>query len=678
MLVSWDWLKQYVTLDNGVTADELAARLMMAGLNHEETTPVEGDLAINLEVTSNRPDCLGHIGVAREASVLYGVAHKLPEAKPNEAAAPIGKFASVSLDAPELCERYTARVIRGVRVGPSPAWLVNRLRTIGIPSINNLVDITNYVLMECGQPLHAFDLARLSEQRIIVRQARQGEEFDAINHKTYPLDAGMCVIADASRPVALAGVMGGADTEVSPSTKDVLIESARFDSMAIRATARKLNLHSASSYRFERTLDPAGVDWASRRACQLILELAGGELAAGVLDCGRKPEPRQPVVLRFAQLRRVLGIDIPPERARKILQALGNIERSADSQQVEVTPPSWRADLTREIDLVEEVARIHGYDQIPEDVRVPMATSHRTREDRVLDKVRQVMTACGFDEAMTLSVVDEAWSSAFSPWTEAAPLRTTMPILRSADRLRRSLVPSLLGARKTNESLANPVIELFEIAKVYLPASAALPSEELMLGIASGDDYLAVKGAVEALAAAICPGVHLSFQPVDQPLLDASRSCRIDVELDGRQSVLGLLGQVSTLGRKQFDLRRPATIAEIKLAPLFELANLTTRHAEVPAYPAVERDLNFVVDELVRWADLSGTVKQAAMPHLERLEFIEVYRDPERLGAGKKSLVMKLVLRSAETTLTNEEADRVRNQVEAACRQRHGAELRKT
>ena len=281
-----------------------------------------------------------------------------------------------------------------MKIGPSPRWLVDRLATVGVAAINNVVDVTNYVLLECGQPLHAFDLARLSGKRIIVRQARPGETFQAINHKSYTLDPTMCVIADAERSVALGGVMGGAATEVNDATKDVLLESAEFDPMSIRATARKLSLHSDSSYRFERGLDPAGVDWASRRAAELILELAGGELAAGSLDVGRQAEPRKPITLRFAQLRRVLGIDVPAATAREILTALGNREVASDERKVEVIPPTWRRDLTREIDLVEEVARIHGYDKIPEDVSVPMATSHRTERDRVLAKVKQALDRC--------------------------------------------------------------------------------------------------------------------------------------------------------------------------------------------------------------------------------------------------------------------------------------------
>ena len=670
MLVSWNWLQQYVELN--VPPEEVARRLMLAGLNHEETTAVGDDLAIDLEITSNRPDCLGHIGVAREAAVLFNRELKLPEAKPREGATPVAQLARVQLDCPRLCPRYTARVIRGVKVRPSPDWFARHLTTIGIPAINNVVDITNYVLMECGQPLHAFDLAKLRERRIVVREARPGEEFLAINHKSYKLEAGMCVIADAERPVALGGVMGGADTEVTAQTTDLLIESAAFDPLSIRNTARKLNLHSDSSYRFERALDPEGVDWASRRCCDLILEFAGGELAAGVIDVGEQPTARGSVVLRLSQLPRILGIEIPAVRVREILLALGNRETRASDNQIEVIPPSWRADLTREIDLIEEVARIHGYDAIPEDVRVPMAPSQRLPQDRVLAKVRGALVAAGFDEALTLSVVEHDWSEAYSPWTTAPALKLQTPILRRADELRRSLIPSLLGARRTNESLSNPRIELFETAKVYLAQANGLPEEALLLGLTSGGDFSFVKGVMEAVVAAVNPGATLEVRDARQALFAPGRG----VELRVGGEILGHLGEVGAVCLKQFELRGPTTVAEIRLGILTKLARLTPRAVELSPFPAVERDVNLVVDERVRWAEVAATVCETAEPHLENIEYLDTYRDVERLGEGKKSLLFSLVLRSASGTLLSEEADAARDRVLAACSQRHGATLR--
>lgn len=669
MLVSWNWLKEYVTLDMPVA--ELERRLMMAGLNHESTADVAGDLAIDLEVTSNRPDCLGHLGIAREIAVLWVRQLKVPAAAPRQGKTPVTELAQVRLDCPELCYRYTLRVVRGVKIAPSPKWMVRRLATVGIATINNVVDITNYVMMECGQPLHAFDSARVAGRRIIVRDAVPGERFEAINHKVYELQPGMCVIADADRAVGLGGVMGGANTEVVPETSEVLIEAAEFSPLSIRSTARKLVLHSDSSYRFERGIDPEGVEWASRRCAELVLDLAGGELAAGVIDVGRPPPKREPIVLRLSQIKRILGIEIEPEIVRQILSALGNHELSAESSSVEVVPPSWRRDLTREIDLIEEVARIHGYDAIPEDVSVPMAISARTDADRVLENVRHVLTAAGYDEAQTASVVEERWSEAFSPWTSAPALRTQISILRGADRLRRSLLPSLLVARRTNESLANPEIDLFEIARVYLSQPGKLPAEESILALTSGGDFYRVKAVIEALLAAMDPELEIDYRVTRHELFDA-RAC----ELLMRGEVVAYLGELSRAGLKRFDLRGRTTVAEIKLAALTAAAKLVPCYVPPPQFPAIERDLNFVVDESVRWADLARTVRQAGGPLLESVQYKETYRDPQRLGPGKKSLVLSFHLRAAEGTLTSEEADRLCREISAACQQQLGAELR--
>jgi len=670
MIVSWNWLKQYVPLD--MPLEELERRLMMSGLNHEGTEEVGGDLAIDLEVTSNRPDCLGHIGVAREIAVLTGSELKLPAAAPAEGKTPVDELLKVRIDCPELCYRYTARVIRGVTVGPSPRWMARRLATVGLTAINNVVDITNYVLMECGQPLHAFDFAKLKGPEIIVRQPHPGETIEAIDHNRYDLAPGMCVIADAEDPVAIGGVMGSAATEVAQSTTELLIEAAEFDPVAIRNTARALNLHSESSYRFERQVDPEGVDWASRRCCELILELAGGELAGGVVDVCRPLPNRRPIVLRFSQLKRILGIDVPTERVREILTALGNVETESNARSVEVIPPSWRRDLTREADLIEEVGRIHGYDKIPEDVGVSMVSSTRRHEDRVIARVRHVLTAAGFDEAMTLSMVDRQAAGAFSPWTDAEPLRSLTPVLRGADRLRVSLVPSLLAARRTNEALANPQIELFEIAKVYLPRGSKLPEEEFMLGATSGRDYLAVKGVIEAMLAALDPAVQLEADDAGCDLFDPAQSCRL--KLDGQ--LLGYVGQLRAEGLKRFDLRRPATVAEVKLSPLVGAADLIPRHVPQPPYPALGRDLNLVVDESVRWADVAVTVRRNCGEYFENLDYCDTYRDPQRLGTGKKSLLMTITLRSKEGTMTNQQADAIRGQIVAACAAKHGAGLR--
>ena len=684
MIISWNWLKQYLPLDMPV--EELERRLMMAGLNHESTEEVAGDLAVDFEVTSNRPDCLGHIGIAREAAVLFGQSLTVPAASPKEDPKTlVSKLVKVRIECPELCLRYTARVVRGVKIGPSPKWMVRRLETVGQTSVNNVVDISNYVMLECGQPLHTFDFGKLQGGEIIVRRPNSGETIEAIDHKSYALGPDMCMICDARDPVAIGGVMGGAQTEISAATRDVLVEAAEFDPVSIRNTARQLNLHSDSSYRFERRVDPEGLDWASRRCCELILELAGGELVAGVVDVGQPRPPREPITLRFSQLKRILGIDVPADRVREILLALGNEEIAGKNNRQSPIPnpssvpssltviaPSWRRDLTREIDLIEEVARIYGYEAIPEDVSVPMAPSAKRREDRVFEKIRHVLTASGIDEAMTLSVVDEKTSASLSPWTDAEPLKSAMPVIRGADYLRRSLMPSLLAARRTNEALANSDIELFEIAKVYLPRTGELPCEEIMLAITSGRDYATIKGVIESLAAELKITDPLEADDAGIDLFDPSASC----QLKFRGEVLGYVGRLTPDALHRFDLRGQAVVAEIKLNLLVNAADMVPRYAPQSPYPSVTRDLNLVVDESVRWADVAATVRHSGGPHFESLDYRDTYRDAKRLGGDKKSLLFSIALRSADGTLTNQQADEVRDRVVAACREKHKAELR--
>jgi len=655
-----------------MTVDELTDRLTLTGLNLEGVEKLDGDVAIDLEVTSNRPDCLGHIGVAREIAVLWERALKRPAAKPQAAGAEVESLTSVVVECPELCPRYTARVIRGVKIGPSPDWLVDRLKSVGIAAINNVVDVSNYVMMESGQPLHTFDFAKLRGQKILVRHSKPGEKFTAINHQEYELAEGTCVIADEQRAVALAGVMGGAETEVSDETVDLLIESADFAPLSVRNTARRHNLQSDSSYRFERGVDPDCIDWASRRCCQLILELAGGELADGVIDIAQPAEPRPTIKLRFAELPRILGIKIPTEKVQKILVELGCEETHICDHCIKVVPPSWRADLTREIDLIEEVARIHGYEQIPEDAGVKMVASQRSLEDRVYEQVQGVLLAAGFDEAMTLSAVDRKWVDVFRPWSAEEPLVVSMPVLRRADCLRQTLVPSLLQARRTNETLSNSTIELFEIANIYLSRQGQIPQQRRMLAINSGESFAVMKGVVEALVAKVAPGSQLDVSQHDDKFFTAGRGAQLS--LAGRQ--IGFLGEVSQWGLDQFELRSGTTIAELDLDQLVEAAVPIRTVASLSPYPPVGRDLNVVFDESIRWADVEKIVRTGGGELLESLAFQEIYRDADRLGADKKSLLLSILLRSATGTMTNEQADEVRDRIVKALGKELGGELR--
>jgi phenylalanyl-tRNA synthetase beta chain len=378
-----------------------------------------------------------------------------------------------------------------------------------------------------------------------------------------------------------------------------------------------------------------------------------------------------PIVLRLAQLKRILGIDIPVAEVRRILAALGGAEIRSSQAAVEIIPPTWRPDWAREIDLVEEVARIHGYDAIPENVHVPMAASHRSHWDRLLAKARAVLTSAGLDEAMTSSIVPAQWSEAFSPWTDASPLRCNTSILKGADQLRRSLIPSLLETRRLNEALGNPVVELFEIARIYLPVPGRLPVEQLTLGIVSGGDYYFLKGVVESLAAALKSPAQVQAAPAEQPLLDAARSSQLRMQ----GQLLGFLGEVAPAGLKRFGLRLPVAVAELRLEALESAAALIPQHVEQSPFPAIARDLNIVVDERVRWSDLAETVRHSGGQLLESIEFREIYRDPQTDGVGKKRLLFSISLRAPNRTLTGEQADELRQVVVTEIARRHGGKL---
>ncbi|MCA9138818.1 MAG: phenylalanine--tRNA ligase subunit beta, partial [Planctomycetales bacterium] len=511
MLVSWKWLARYVDLS--MDREELETRLSLSGLNHESTeTPVENpnlsadDVCVDLEVTSNRGDCLGHIGVAREIAVLYGTELKLPEPKLDHSELPVQSLLSVENKFEEACPRYTARVIQGVTVGPSPDWMQSALRSVGIGVVNNVVDATNYVMMECGQPLHAFDYASLADKKIVIRAAGDKESITAIDHRQYELDPTMCVIADSTHACAVAGVMGGADSEVTESTTDLVIEAAVFAPLSVRRTARSLKLHSPSSFRFERRVDPVGVEWASRRVCELIVQSAGGKVAEGMIDTAPEIPAAEAIVLRLSQIPRILGINIGADEVERILRALGcQSDSKLSAGAGSFIAPSWRHDLTRESDLIEEVARIHGYDKIPEDSPIPVAPSSKRMFDSAAERIRGVLTGAGLSEAMTPSVVTAKLDQSLSPWTKRPALMTQTAMLKGAKSLRRTLMPSLLQARANNWASASVAADLFEIAHIYLPSESAdeLPDEVYTVGVVSGGDFFSVKGVVEALCDAL-------------------------------------------------------------------------------------------------------------------------------------------------------------------------------
>ena len=413
MKVSLNWLTDYVDV-GAVSAAELAEVFTNIGLCCDAIDQTDSDVVFDLEVTSNRPDCLGHIGVARELAAALDLELKLPDLSALPAEGPaVEELTSVDVQDPDLCPRYTARVIRGVKIGPSPGWMVERLEAMGIRSINNVVDVTNYVLLEYSQPLHAFDQDLLNEGRIIVRRALDGEVLVSIDETTCKLGEDMLVIADAKQAVAVAGIMGGLASQVCPETTNVLLESAQFDPLATRRAARALSLMSESSYRFERGVDPVGVDAASVRACQLILETAGGELAKGVVDVWAEAHEAATVALRPDRCRKLLGVDVDDQAQAEVLSRLG-LEPKLARGRITCTIPSHRPDLTREVDLIEEVARLHGYDRIPTHGQVTHKVIGMSAEERARRELRSVLAGAGFDEAVTFSFIDDEEARLFA------------------------------------------------------------------------------------------------------------------------------------------------------------------------------------------------------------------------------------------------------------------------
>ncbi len=682
MIVSWKWLQRYLRLE--MSPEELAQRLSLAGLNHEESQSVGADLAIDLEVTSNRGDCLGHIGVAREIAVLYDLPLSVPDPQPAAVGPAIGQSIGLEHHFSAACARYTARLIRDVQIGPSPDWLIESLQSVfwkkrrdgsleSYQPINNVVDITNYVLMESGQPLHAFDFGKLRGKQIIVRPAGDGELLEAIDHRTYVLDSSVCVIADQLQPIAIAGVMGGRSTEVDAQTRDVLIEAAIFSPLSVRRTARKLKLHSPSSYRFERRVDPAGVDWASRRCCELILQCAGGKLAADCLDSSPEVPGQPAVTLRWSQLPRVLGIQIDQAAVQQILTGLGCQQQSSDATAVAWIPPSWRHDLTREVDLVEEVARIYGYDKIPEDVSIPVAASEKRRFDVAAEQLRHVLTAAGISEAMTPSVVIERLDAMVSPWTERPALQTQIPMLEGARHLRRSLLPSLIQSRAANWAASNTEADLFELAHIYLPGEkpGMLPSEQYCVAFVMGSDFYVAKGVVEAILRRLGIAQH----PVVVPEKISGLHTELAAQLRLGDRVIGVVGQLDDQIRMQLKLPAVVVLAELDLAVLLEHSSLVPQFRPVSAYPSIQRDLNFIVQESVRWADLQNSVRSAVGSELVAVRYRETYRDPSKDGENHKRILLSVDLQRNDATLTGDEADLMIARIVQQCERQLGASL---
>jgi len=678
MKTSLAWLNSY--LDAPLTADTAETLLTDVGFPFDGADELSlstggADTLLDVEVTSNRSDCLSHLGLAREASAAGGRSLIAPEITLPEAAGPdVNELTRVESSEPELCPVYTARVITGVKIGPSPKWLIERIEGAGLRPVNNVVDITNFVLLELGQPLHAFDMAKLDGRRIVVRRASAGEKFAAIDGTKHELTDKMLVIADASKPVAVAGVMGGLDSEVADTTTDVLIESAVFDALTVRSTSRKLKLASDSSFRFERGVDPLGIDRASRRAAQLIIELAGGTLAKGVIRVGRdEPQPAQ-VAMRIRRCQELLGIDL---NAPQIIEYLGKLGLSPeqDADTITCTIPTFRLDLKREVDLIEEIGRSYGYNNIKDHDRLELEVRPPQQNVKARQALSRVLAAHGYHETITPSLLTEAQAKAFCP-----TFLTTMGLAGDSRRkdktLRPSLLPSLLNCRKHNQDRGNEGVRLFEIAGIWGDWEGK-PCEVTSLATLTDahdphEGFRAARGAIEELVQTLGgddAARTLAFEPVEDPKLSPAAKVMLGGEERGRVGVLndGL--------RDTFGLQTPVVLAEVDYEPFVHNYPPKRTVGNLPRFPGIERDLSLILDEAVTWQQVEQAIHEASPAMLEGLQFLTIFRG-KQIGKGKKSLSLRMLFRHPDATLRHDEVDPQVGSVVEKLKQAVNAELR--
>ena len=649
MLISLEWLRRYVDFD--VEPARLAHALTMAGFPVVAAQEFEtGDVQLDVEITSNRPDLQCHLGIAREvATMLAGEVRRPAVALPELSQDRI----DVAVEAPDLCPLYTARVVRGVAVGPSPEWLRIALEHAGQRSINNVVDVTNFVMLECGHPLHAFDLAKLGGPRLVARRAA-GETFTALDGSKIELDKGECAIADGTAPVALGGVMGGLHSEVGARTTDVVLECALFEPIAIRQASRRHTLRTESSFRFERFVDPECAQWASDRAAALLVECAGAQSVGPICVAGPAiTATAGRVSLRTAQFARVLGAPVTVDEVTRVLSALG-LARAPDPAEgtTEWSPPSWRPDLRDEVDLMEEVARIVGFDRIPDDVRIPVRPQVVHEDTRAARRLRDALVAAGLRECCTEPFVG-AGHVDIALVSDAPGLQVVNPMRADESQLRRSVLGPLLRVVRGNQDRGVTHVRFFETAPVYLRADAGdAPDECQLTGIAITGGYADVKGAVDGVLRALGLEHVVAFEHGAPSPLRPDRSATLRLG----ETIVGHVGELSEDALRSFALTRGVAVAEFRTGELLARAVLERPYRHVSRFPAVERDLAVVFGDIVRWSEIEERVRESAGELLASIRPFDTYRG-DSIGAGKKSVALRIELRSPVRTLTGDEAD---------------------
>jgi len=696
MKVSYNWLREFV--DPTASPEEIASRLALSGTNIAGIEKTAKDAVIDAEITSHRPDCLGMLGIAREVAAIYRLPLKTVSPKPDAStSAKTSEAVTVKIEAPDLCGRFTARVIRGVRVQPSPQWLKDRLEAAGTASISNIVDISNYVMLELGHPLHTFDYDLVRNHSIVVRRARQGEKIKTLDGVERTLDANASVVADddGSRAVGIGGIMGGAETEISFSTKNVLIECAWFDPIAVRRTARSLRLHTEASMRFGRGADPEMAEVASRRAAELILQLAGGELLSGVVDA--YPGKRTPgkINLTRREFLRIMGADVPDKDIEAVLSSLGfapvrtdHNRGAADSllAEWECTQPSWRAEVGREIDLIEEVARVYGLDQFPP--RLPAARSGAARlpHYEAETRLRERLVGLGYHEILTIPHVAEDRNELFRP-PDAVPAKLANPLSEEAGVLKSTGAVTMAGAIEWNLNHGQRSARLFEIGSHYRLVNGK-PAETRVLSIGatgtarpqalydSPRDYsfADLKGDLDAVAA-LSGGLRWEYGGPDW--LNPGRRGAISL---GKESgpPLGAAGQLAKRVAEKFKFRQDVYLAEVNLGPLYCMyygVKNSRRYEPLPRFPAVERDFSVFLNEGVAFAQVQQTIQSLGIPEIASIEAADLFRG-KNVPAGKFSLLVRVIFQSRQGTFTEAQINELSTRIVAALEKNLGATLR--
>jgi len=685
MLISYNWLRELTNTQ--LTPQVLRDRLTMVGLAIDAVDQHQDDSVLDVEVPSNRPDCLSHVGIAREVTVIENGSLNLPAKKEISIDGKAAELTSVEIKDPELCPRYAARLVRGVKIGPSPDWLVKRLETIGQRSINNVADITNYVLHELGQPLHAFDFQKLAQRRIVVRRAAAGEKLRTLDGVDRELTDDMLVIADAKQAVALAGIMGGQESEISNATTDVLIESAYFNPDSVRKTARKLGMDTEASRRFERGADREGVLKAQERCVELICELAGG-VATDALDVYPVVAVEREVTLNPSRVEALTSLVVPVIEMKRILEQLG-FQALAVDEQLRYRVPSWRIDVEQEEDLVEEIARHTGFDKIGSELPPSNSSGEYQPTEMRQRSLRRSLNAFGFDEAINFSFTQEfndfGLVPSFTGDTTSQP-ELVNPIIEDASRMRSTLLPGLLNAVRHNLNHGIRDVRLFEIGRVFRASvSNELPEETLAIALVMmGDaieenragsdraaDFFDLKGALD-IAVEWMNLAPLVYAKGEVKHLRPGQAATVST---ANRKVIGSAGRLAESVASAYKFKQPIFLAELDLSALLLGPEKTILYRPLARYPSVVRDISLLLDRSIQLQEILDAVSEQQISDCRGAKFVGVY-EGEHIPSDKRSLTVRIEYRADDRTLKDEEVEERHSQLTSALLQTFAAEQR--